>query len=222
MKTVSAKDFAAAAAGYIAERIQACLERGEFCVVGLCGGSTPRGVYALLAGKDLPWERVFFTFGDERCVPPASDSSNYRMARESLLAPAKVPEQNVLRIKGEMEPVAAAREYENQLAQLWQKTSKRTHDIVVLGMGADGHTASLFPGSCALGETQRAVVENWVETQKAWRITLTYPTLNASGEIVFLVNDPAKVAIVEEILNGKSDAPAAKIDQTKAVWVVGS
>jgi 6-phosphogluconolactonase len=142
-------NFARDAAAFILQQARRALgERGEFRIA-LSGGNTPRPVYQELAqiGNELPWERTFVTFSDERCVPPDDEQSNYRMARESLLTPASVPELSIARLRGEIEPAVAAQEYEEQLDVLAAQKGEMIyrHDLILLGLGDDGHTASLFP-----------------------------------------------------------------------------
>ena len=137
----------------------ALAERDEFRIA-LSGGNTPRPLYAELArsGHDLPWEKFRLTFGDERCVPPDHEKSNYRMARESLFTPAGVPERSIARMRGEIDPALAAQEYEEQLNVLAAQKGEMIyrHDLILLGLGDDGHTASIFPGTAALEETARS------------------------------------------------------------------
>jgi 6-phosphogluconolactonase len=154
-------DFAAYAAHFIVEAAQAAIaDRGVFRVA-LSGGNTPRPVHEALAKiGDLPWEKIQITFGDERCVPPDDAASNYRMARESLLDRIKIPAGNVFRIRGEIDPASAAQEYEAQLSAFAARfgEARYRHDLLILGLGEDGHTASLFPGSPALAEVARNVI----------------------------------------------------------------
>src|SRR5436309_12159250 len=135
------------------------------------GGSTPHGIYSLEADdqehheKKLPWEKIFVFLGDERHVPPTDAENNYRMAKESLLSKVPIPEQNVFRVAAELDANIAAKQYEEQLIRFFQLAPNQwpRFDLIMLGMGPDGHTASLFPGSPALQETQRKVAANWVE-----------------------------------------------------------
>ena len=154
-----------AAAFILRQARRALAERGEFRIA-LSGGNTPRPIYAEFGrmAHDLPWESVRFTFGDERCVPPDDATSNYRMARESLFDPCAVPEKSILRMRGEIEPELAAQEYEDALELLATQHGETIyrHDLILLGMGEDGHTASLFPGTAALDEQIRRVVANFV------------------------------------------------------------
>jgi 6-phosphogluconolactonase len=226
--TVTLTDnFVEDAAKKIVEKIIATLMRQPQCVVSLCGGNTPKPIYKRLAelGRELPWERIFFTFGDERTVPPEHADSNFRMANEAmfetLIEKKLLPKENILRVKGEMNPEEAAKDYEAQLEALWKKISARKIDITLLGMGGDGHTASLFPGTKALEINNRAVVENWVQAQNTWRITMTYATINASAEVLFLVNDAKKNSIISQIVMGEESYPAGRIKADKIEWIVG-
>ena len=156
-RVVRTKQFVQEAADFILDLAHKALgERNEFRIA-LSGGNTPRPVYAELArmGRDLPWEKILLTFGDERCVPPEDEQSNYRMARESLFLPANVPEKSVMRMRGEIDPPLAAQEYQDQLDLLATQRGEQIyrHDLILLGLGDDGHTASLFPGTAALAET---------------------------------------------------------------------
>ena len=155
-------DFAAEAAQFILRHARAAIaERGLFRLA-LSGGNTPRAVHAELArcGVDLAWNRVQITFGDERCVPPEHADSNFRMARETMLDLVPIPAGNVFRIRGEIDSTTAAQEYEDKLAAVAARFGepRYVHDLVLLGLGEDGHTASLFPGSPALDETVRNII----------------------------------------------------------------
>src|SRR5882762_11330929 len=148
-EVVRTKNFAADAANFIVDLAHKALaDRNEF-QIALSGGNTPRPVYSEVAriGRDLPWERALITFGDERCVPPDDAESNFRMARETLLAPAAVPEQSILRLRGELDPQTAAQEYQDHLDDIATEGGEPIyrHDLILLGLGDDGHTASLFP-----------------------------------------------------------------------------
>ena len=174
---------------------------------------------------DLPWEKITFTFGDERCVPPTDEQSNYRMANQTLFTPAHVPETSVLRMRGEIEPSLAAEEYEQQLATLAKQRSESVyeHDLILLGMGDDGHTASLFPGTAALNEKTRGVVANFVPKLNAWRLTMTIPLIAAARQICFLVNANKQPELLDQVLSGDLRYPAAQIAaQAKNVtWILG-
>ena len=179
---------------------QAIAERGIFRIA-LSGGRTPAPVYqqwAATAG-DLPWDRVQVTFGDERCVPPDDEQSNYLMARHALLDTVPIPPGNIFRIQGELPPEEAAAEYDARLAQLASRFGepRYRHDLLLLGMGPDGHTASLFPGTEALAEQTRNVVHNFVPKFDTYRITFTYPLINAARHVCFMVEGDDKKPIVD-------------------------
>src|SRR5256712_4291019 len=173
-EVVRTKNFAADAANFIVDLAHKALaERNEFRIA-LSGGNTPRPVYFELAriGHDLPWERILITFGDERCVPPDDAQSNFRMAQESLFIPAGVPKKSIMRMRGEIDPQIAAQEYQDQVDLLATQRGEQVyqHDLILLGLGDDGHTASLFPGTNALNETVRRVVANFIPKLNVWRL----------------------------------------------------
>lgn len=201
-------------------------ERGRFCVA-LSGGNTPRAIYSLLASehKELPWDRIHIFFGDERHVPPDHSDSNFRMATESLLSKVPIPEKNVHRIRAELEADVAAAEYEQELVSFFHLGNQEMprFDLIFLGIGPDGHTASLFPGSNALTETSRRVVANWVEKFKTFRITLTFPVLNHAAEVVFLISGADKAQILSEVLRpGTRKYPAQSVqpENGRLLWLV--
>src|ERR1700739_1702561 len=197
--------FHAAAEEFAEQSQKAIRSRGRF-TVSLSGGSTPKALYSLLSTKlTLPWDRVFFFFGDERHVPPDDPESNYRMAREALLAKAPIPAQNVFRVPAENPNAAqAAQAYEKTLRQFFSPaTTFPRFDLILLGMGPDGHTASLFPGGTALQERSRWVVSDWVEKFKTERITLTLPVLNNAGVVMFLAAGEDKAETLKEVLEGQ-------------------
>src|SRR6266581_4903410 len=155
-EVVRTKNFVADAANFIVDLAHKSLaERHEFRIA-LSGGNTPRPIYSQIAriGRDLPWERILITFGDERCVPPDDPQSNFDMARETLFVPASVPEKSIMRMRGEIDSQIAAQEYENSLDVLAALRGEPTyrHDLILLGLGEDGHTASLFPGTAGVEE----------------------------------------------------------------------
>lgn len=189
-------------------------ERGRF-TVALAGGSTPRALYGLLAdeggepfGDRTGWGAIHLFWGDERHVPPDHADSNYRMVRESLLSRVEIPEANVHRIAAE-DPDAqrAADVYEAHLSKFFGTPAGEAprFDLLLLGMGPDGHTASLFPGTTALRETKRLVAAPWVEKFSTYRITLTFPVVNAARRTVFLVAGKDKAETLRDVLEGKPD-----------------
>jgi 6-phosphogluconolactonase len=183
-------------------------ERGTFSVA-LAGGTTPKRVYELLAGEEfksgVPWESVHIFFGDERCVPPDHADSNYRMAHEALLSRVPVPEKNIHRMRGEGDAAANASLYEDELRSFFGDVEWPRLDLVMLGMGDDGHTASLFPDTTALEERRAWVVANWVEKFETWRVTLTAPAINHARRVIFVVTGAGKAARLAEILKGERD-----------------
>lgn len=207
-----------AAEEFIRLASEAVQTAGRFAVA-LSGGSTPRGLYELLASDSykerIAWSSVHFFWGDERCVPPEHPESNYRMARAALLARISIPAENIHRMAGENDPAAAAREYENELKKFFRLAAGALprFDLILLGLGEDGHTASLFPGSAALAEGRRMVVAHYVEKLKAHRLTLTLPVLNNGAEVVFLVSGSNKAEMIKQILagDGTSPLPAARV-----------
>jgi 6-phosphogluconolactonase len=201
--------FHAAAGEFVRAGTAAIAERGRFAVA-LSGGSTPKSLYSLLAAehRDFDWKRTFLFFGDERHVPPDHPDSNYRMVNESLLSHIQIPDENVFRVKAENPDAAsAAHEYENQLLQFFQPKPGEIprFDLILLGMGPDGHTASLFPGSEGLKEQSRWVMANWVEKFKTSRISFSFPVLNNAAAVIFLATGPDKADIVRQVLEGKND-----------------
>jgi len=197
--------FRAAADEFAGKALAAVRARGRF-TLALAGGSTPKSLYSLLATNgSLPWEKTFFFFGDERHVPPDDPESNSRMAREALLSKIPVPAENVFRVPAENPDASqAAAAYEQTLREFFRPAAGAfpRFDLILLGLGPDGHTASLFPGSKALQEKSRWVVANWVEKFKTDRITLTLPVLNNAAVVVFLVSGSDKVSALAEVLQG--------------------
>lgn len=199
------------AAEIFAEGVSAA--NGSF-TVALAGGSTPKGMYQLLASDEyrdkIDWKKVHAFFGDERCVPPENEFSNYRMANASLLMHVGIPPRQVYRIRGEAHPHEAAAEYESTLLRVFGESDDAPFprfDLILLGMGPDGHTASLFPGSSALKEKKRWAVANDVEkfreTPTPWqRVTLTYPVINSARHVLFMIAGADKADSLYEVLHG--------------------
>jgi 6-phosphogluconolactonase len=223
----------AAANHFVTLAGEAIASRGRFAVA-LAGGSTPRAAYALLASDEyaprVDWSRVQVFWGDERCVPPDHLDSNYRMACEALLDHVSIPEENVHRMRGELEPTQAAAEYEYVLGALFSASSgdrkaELRFDLILLGMGDDGHTASLFPGTEAIHEQTRRVVAHYVKKLKAWRITLTPVVINAAANVTFLVSGSGKAERLSQVLTGpyQPDVLPAQIvnpDRGRLRWLV--
>jgi 6-phosphogluconolactonase len=222
--------FAAAAEEVIRAAADAVQQRGRF-TIALSGGSTPRGLFNLLATNArtvLPWDRMFFFWGDERHVPPTDPDSNYRMADETMLSKIPVAAGNVFRMAAENPDAAAAAEaYEQTLQKFFQLEPGQVpvFDLILLGMGPDGHTASLFPGTTGLQEKSRLVIANWVEKFKTSRLTFTLPVLNAARCVTFLVSGTDKAPALHAVL--ESDAPGEQYPSKlirptdgKLIWLV--
>lgn len=200
--------FEAAAEEVLRAAKEAVEQRGRFAIA-LPGGSTPKSLFNLLATNArtvMPWDRTFFFWGDERHVPPTDPDSNYRMAEEIMLSKIPVAAGNVFRIPAENPDAAAAAEaYEQTLRKFFQLEPGRVpvFDLILLGMGPDGHTASLFPGSAGLQEENRLVIANWVDKLKTSRLTLTLPVLNAARCVAFLVSGTDKAPALHAVLEGE-------------------
>jgi len=200
-----------AAEQFVRLAIEAQRERGLF-TVALAGGSTPKTLYVLLASEQesyraqLDFGMIHFFWGDERHVPPDHPDSNYRMASEAMLSKVPVPLENVHRIKSEMaDAEEAARDYEQVLEKFFKLENGQLprFDLVVLGMGSDGHTASIFPDSDVINEKRRLVVAPWVEKLRSYRITLTPPVLNKAASTIVLVSGAKKAEILHKVLEGE-------------------
>jgi len=218
--------FKAAAGEFVALASQAVQRSGRFTVV-LSGGSTPRTLYALLATlPSIPWDRICFFWGDERHVPADHPESNYRMAYEALLSKVPVRPENVSRIPTEEQdaPTAAAR-YEQLIRDFFALAPGKfpRFDLTLLGMGPDGHTASLFPNTAALNEnSSRLVVANWVEKFRTHRITMTFPVLNHSAFVMFLVSGKDKGSALRQALVDHGSVPASRVCPMngRLLWLV--
>jgi 6-phosphogluconolactonase len=222
--------FHAAAEEVVRAATEAVAQRGRF-TIALSGGSTPRNLYTLIAanaGSSLPWEKMFFFWSDERHVLPTDPDSNYRMADETLLSKAPIPPANIFRIPAENPDAAAAAEsYERTLQKFFEVGAGEVprFDLILLGVGPDGHTASLFPESAALQDQSRLVVANWVEKMKTSRITFTLPLLNAARCVAFLVSGIDKAAVLREVLEGKTPgekypSKLVRPSDGKLIWFV--
>ena len=223
----------AAVAREAAERViraaNEAIDLSDRFTIALSGGSTPRALHQLLAAEPMrsriDWTKVQVFFGDERCVPPDHPDSNYRMARETLLNKVPIPGDNVYRMRGEVDPNEAAKEYGRMLKE---KFGDEGLDLVLLGLGEDGHTLSLFPGTAAVSETHHRCVANYAEhstTGKSWRITLTAPFVNRSREVIFLVAGAGKTNALSQVLEGPRDPqrlPAQLIEPAsgRLTWLV--
>lgn len=197
-------DLAEAAAQLFIQVGQAAIrEQGAFSVA-LSGGSTPKATYRLLTEdryrKLLDWSRIHLYWGDERCVPPHHEDSNYRMVYDTLIRTLDLPETNIHRMSGELAPQKAARKYEMVLRSTLAPANR--FDLVFLGMGDDAHTASLFPGTQALGNTSDWVSANYVPVLSAWRLTLTANCINQARNVIFLISGGNKAEPLFHVLHG--------------------
>lgn len=198
--------FVHGAAELVAGLAQAAIaETGRF-TIALAGGGTPRPIYALLATPEfagrIDWAKVQVFFGDERCVPPEDERSNFRMAREALLDHVPLPPANVHRIRGEDDPARAALAYEQGMRAFFRTQGPPALDLICLGLGDNGHTASLFPGTASLCEAERWVVSQYVEVMQAWRVTFTPALINAARHAVFMVAGADKAEVLGRVLTG--------------------
>jgi 6-phosphogluconolactonase len=228
-----AKSLSRGAADEFARAARAGIDsRGQFAVA-LSGGSTPKAMFALLAedhrgaATPLAWERIHIFFGDERHVPPNHPESNFRMATESLLDHVPIPSRNVHRVLAELDAAKAAVRYEAELRSVFGTPLGEIprFDLILLGIGTDGHTASLFPGSAALGETTALVTANWVEKFKSHRITFTFALLNKASEVLFLTAGNDKAEMLRNILRGDPSGqtyPAQNVrpQNGRLIWMV--
>lgn len=202
---------------------KAISEKGFFSVV-LSGGTTPARLNRLLSrenGRKVAWEKVHFFWGDERCVPPTSLESNFNAARESLLSKIAVPPGNIHRIKGERAPEEAADSYEKELVSFFclKPGEPPPFDLVFLGLGRDGHTLSLFPGTKALDEDKKLVCANFVPELGSWRVTLTLKALERARRAVFIVSGEGKAGALRDVLD-KKNLPAGRVRAKELLWLV--
>jgi 6-phosphogluconolactonase len=175
--------------------------------VAISGGSTPRRLYTLLGSEtyrdQVDWQHVHFFWADERCVPKEDEASNFRTAFDTFLSKIALPDKNIHRIKGEEAPDKAARDYEEEIRRFFGESEWPGFDLIILGVGEDGHTASLFPGSKSLEETVRLAIPVYLGEPSKNRITLTLPVLNNAVQILFLVAGPSKAGVLSEILGDR-------------------
>lgn len=221
------KELARGAAAIFHDADRAAVrERGFFTAV-LSGGRTPRALYELLGAEyrdKIEWGRVHLFWGDERCVPPESDESNFKAASEGLISRIAIPPENIHRIKGELPPEEAALAYEDEIRSFFSLGPRKPppFDLVLLGLGADGHTLSVFPGTNALGEKERLVTENYVSMLGSWRVTLTISALRESRKAMFLASGWDKAAALRDVLRGEATGagPAGLVEAREVVWHV--
>ncbi len=226
-RVINTNCFVEDAVNIITDAARLALAERRLFRLSLCGGGTPRPVYAALAQAtpSLDWSHIQITFGDERTVPPDHSDSNFRMAKEALFDHIEIPAGNIFRMKGELPPAEAAELYQRELRQVASRFGEEryVHDLLLLGVGDDGHTASLFPGTAALSEEQHDVVANVVPQLDTTRLTFTYPLINAARHVCFLVNSAAKLPLIGEIRGGASDYPSARVRPAggELTWLLG-
>jgi 6-phosphogluconolactonase len=211
----SGADVAREGAARFAALAKAAIAQNGRFTVALSGGTTPRDLFQILAAlpyhDSLDWSKVYIFFGDERTVPPGDPDSNFRMADETLLSQVPIPPENIFRMRGEAPPAEAAAEYARQLRDFFHLSqaggaSPESYPrlvLVLLGMGPDGHTASLFPGTAALQERSKPVTHNFVPKLNTNRLTLTAPAINRAANIIFLVAGDSKAPALKEVLEGE-------------------
>jgi 6-phosphogluconolactonase len=201
------------AAQHLVELIEEAVAARGRARIAVSGGTTPKATFKLLADpahpfvNHVPWEHLELFFVDERTVPPDHADSNYRMTRETLLDHVAIKPENVHRMQGELEPEVAAAQYEFDLRRTFRLEGAETprFDVVTLGMGDDGHTASLFPHTHAIHEMGRLAVANQVPQKDTWRVTLTWPVINHAREVFFLIEGAAKADRLKEVFLGPKD-----------------
>lgn len=206
-------EVAAGAAAMFAQVTAAAVKARGLARVAISGGTTPKTMFGLLADPEqpffaqVPWERLQLFWVDERCVPPDHADSNFRMTKEAMLAHVPLPENQIYRMEGELDPEVAASRYEAAMRTAFRLEGAETpvFDLVLLGMGDDGHTASLFPHTEALNEMARIVVANHVPQKDTWRISLTWPVINRGREVAFLIEGAGKAEVLGEVLLGAYD-----------------
>ncbi len=213
--------LSAEAAKFFVRLAAASVRKEKRFSVALAGGSTPRTLYHLLASAEyreqIPWRETHLFWGDERCVPPSHSDSNYRMVQETLLTKVPIPFENIHRMQGEVDPENGARIYEQELREFFSGESIPIFDLVILGLGKDGHTASLFPGSLSLEEEERLVVPAAPTEVKHHRLTFTLPVINQAGTILFLAAGKEKAEVVSQIFQETKDFDRIPARRVKAL-----
>ncbi len=207
----SAEAVSRRTAQYIVDAIRAAAAARGKARIAISGGSTPKQAFQLLAEEpyrgQIPWERLELYWVDERCVPPTDAESNYRMTREALLSKVELSESQIFRIEGELDPEEAASKYEFAIRKSFRLEGAEMpiFDLVALGMGPDGHTASLFPHTEGLNELMRIAIANHVVQKETWRVTLTWPVINRARDVFFLIAGADKVPALKEVFLGAYD-----------------
>jgi len=222
----SSQDIARRATELFIETANEAMKKQNSFTVALSGGSTPKALFELLAleenASQIDWRRVHIFWSDERCVPPDNEQSNFRMANEALLKHVAIPANQIHRMHGEDEPQIAATNYERELIKHFGNDEPR-FDLILLGMGDDGHTASLFPNTTAIDETEKLVAAPFVEKFNSYRVTFTFKTINAAKKILFLVTGASKAETLKKVLSEpRKDLPASLVNPSNGelTWLV--
>jgi 6-phosphogluconolactonase len=201
-------EVAQAAAQLFVDAVDKAVQIRGLARVAISGGTTPKAMFALLAGepfiKQIPWGKLYLYWVDERSVPPDHPDSNYRMTKEAMLSKVPLPTDHVFRMEGELDPAVAAARYESTIRNSFRLEGAQTptFDLVLLGMGDDGHTASLFPHTEGLNNITDLVIANHVPQKDTWRISLTSPVINQGREVAFLIEGAAKSQVLHDVLLG--------------------
>ena len=211
--SASSQEVARAAAQLFAESVASAVQARGVARIAVSGGSTPKAVFQLLANAaepfltTIPWHSLQFFWVDERCVPPTDAESNYLMTRTAMLDAIPLPRENVHRMEGELDPEEAASRYEAEIRNSFRLEGAQTptFDLILLGLGPDGHTASLFPHTDGLHELARIAIANHVPQKDTWRITLTWPVIVQGREVAFLIEGKEKAAMVQAVFTGPYD-----------------
>ena len=204
----SVEDVILQTAGLFIKTAAKAIQQKDVFSVALSGGSTPQPLYTYLAekpaGEILDWNKIHFFWGDERAVPPDNPDSNFRQVYQTLLQSRQIPTENIHRIQGELDPLTAAGSYQQEILDWFDETPPR-FDLILLGMGADGHTASLFPGTVAVINTPQTnwVIPNFVPHLSTWRITFSPELINAAAQVIFLVTGQSKAEMLLTVLEGE-------------------
>jgi 6-phosphogluconolactonase len=199
-----------AAAQFFTEAITKAVAARGLVRVAISGGTTPKVMFTLLADPaqpfltQIPWDKLYLYWVDERCVPPDNEESNYRMTNEAMLSKVPLPAAQIFRMEGELDPEVAAARYESTIRNSFKLEGAETptFDLVLLGMGDDGHTASLFPHTEALDNLTNIAVANHVLQKDTWRITLTWPVINQGREVAFLIEGATKTQVLHDVFLG--------------------
>jgi len=229
VELVSKKDFDKTAAEFILSSAKKAIQKNGVFSIALSGGTTPLGVYKLLASQQKIWIDTHIFWGDERCVPYDDERSNFKSAYDNLISKIKIPTENIHKIPSITNPEKAALEYEKVLKDFFKikNNSLPEFDLILLGIGIDGHTASLFPTSKSLQEKKKWVVETDIPEiePRVKRVTLTLPVINNAKSFLFLISGNEKKEIVDKIIEGDAEAqknyPAAMIKpRGKITWMI--